>query len=227
MTIQKRSEVPQRVTRVLLVDDHPIVRRGVAELIGDEMDLEVCGEADSVSAALELLRTVDPDVVVVDLTLSDAGGLGLIRDMRRWKKDLVVLVLSMHDEILHAERALRAGASGYVMKHQATDRIVDAIRRVLQGEIYLSDRMKERILHRMLGDREGLQADSPLDSLTDRELEIFQLIGRGLSTREMAERLCLSVKTVETHLDHIKSKLGLESGRELLRFSMSWSMEQA
>lgn len=220
-------DAASRTTRVLVVDDHPIVRRGLAQLIEDQPDFEVCGEADSAAAVLELMRTSRPDVAIVDLSLSDTGGVGLIRDMRNWHPQLAVLVLSMHDEVLHAERSLRAGASGYIMKHQATERIIDAIRQVLRGEIYLSERMKERLLHRLVGDRDDTQSDSPLASLTDRELEVFQLLGRGLSTREVANRLCLSIKTIETHRDHIKSKLSLESGRELVRFATSWYMEQA
>jgi len=211
----------------LIVDDHPIVRRGIAQLIRGENDLDVHAEVATAAEAIEVLRQSRPDVVVVDLTLAGGGGLGLIKDMRQWYSDLPILVLSMHDESLHAERTLRAGAMGYVMKHEATDNIVEAIRQVLRGEIYLSARMKERLLHRLVGDKGRVQVTSPLEILTDREMEVFQLVGRGLSTREVAEQLCLSIKTVETHLDHIKSKLGLESGRELVRFSATWFMEPA
>jgi DNA-binding NarL/FixJ family response regulator len=209
----------------MIVDDHPIVRRGIAQLLRGEEDLDVFAEAATAAEAIEILRQNRPDVVVVDLTLAGGGGLGLIKDMRQWHADLPILVLSMHDESLHAERTLRAGAMGYVMKHEATDNIVAAIRQVLRGEIYLSARMKERLLHRLVGDKGGVQVTSPLEVLTDREMEVFQLVGRGLSTREVAEQLCLSIKTIETHLDHIKSKLGLESGRELVRFSATWFME--
>jgi DNA-binding NarL/FixJ family response regulator len=213
--------------QVLVVDDHPIVRQGVSQLIEDQPDLTVCGEAASASAALEILRTSTPDAAVVDLSLSDSGGVGLVRDLRNWQPSLVVLVLSMHDEVLHAERCLRAGASGYIMKHQATENIIDAIRQIIRGEIYLSEPMKDRLLHRVAGLSEDKQSESPLTSLTDRELEVFQLLGRGLSTREIASSLFLSIKTIETHRDHIKTKLSLESGRELVRFATSWYMEQA
>lgn len=226
MTVRGRLEPTGRRWKVLIVDDHPIVRRGIAQLIGAEEDFIVHAEAATAAEAIEVLRTSRPDVVVVDLTLAGGGGgLGLIKDMRHWYADLPILVLSMHDESLHAERALRAGAMGYVMKHEATDRIVEAIRQVLRGEIYLSTRMKERLLHRLVGENGTVQTTSPLEVLTDREMEVFQLVGRGLSTREVAEQLCLSVKTIETHLDHIKTKLGLESGRELVRFSATWFME--
>jgi len=226
VTVRGRLEPNGRRWKVLIVDDHPIVRRGIAQLIGGEEDFIVHAEAATAAEAIEVLRTSRPDVVVVDLTLAGGGGgLGLIKDMRHWVADLPILVLSMHDESLHAERALRAGAMGYVMKHEATERIVEAIRQVLRGEIYLSTRMKERLLHRLVGENGTVQTTSPLEVLTDREMEVFQLVGRGLSTREVAEQLCLSVKTIETHLDHIKTKLGLESGRELVRFSATWFME--
>jgi len=215
------------IKQVLVVDDHPIVRRGVSQLIDDQPDLAVCGEAESATAAIELMRSCSPDVAVVDLSLSDMGGISLVRDLRNWNSALLVLVLSMHDEVLHAERCLRAGASGYIMKHQATDRIVYAIREILRGEIYLSERMKARVLHRLAGQGEDGQGESPLAALTDRELEVFQLLGRGLSTREIASHLFLSIKTIETHRDHIKSKLSLGSGRELVRFATSWYIEQA
>jgi DNA-binding NarL/FixJ family response regulator len=215
------------VMQVLVVDDHPIVRRGVSQLIQDQQDLAVCGEAESAVEAIEILRQCRVDAAVVDLSLSDASGVGFVRDLQKWQPGLAVLVLSMHDEVLHAERCLRAGASGYIMKHQATENIIDAIRQIIRGEIYLSEPMKERLLHRVAGRAAGEQSESPLAALTDRELEVFQLLGRGLSTREIASRLYLSIKTIETHRDHIKVKLGLESGRELVRFATSWYMEQA
>jgi DNA-binding NarL/FixJ family response regulator len=213
--------------QVLVVDDHPIVRRGVSQLIEDQPDLAVCGEAESAVEAIEILRRCSVDAAVVDLSLSDASGVGFVRDLQNWQPGLAVLVLSMHDEVLHAERCLRAGASGYIMKHQATENIIDAIRQIIRGEIYLSEPMKERLLHRVAGRSSGEQSESPLAALTDRELEVFQLLGRGLSTREIASRLYLSIKTIETHRDHIKTKLSLESGRELVRFATSWYMEQA
>lgn len=225
MSLSGQPETETRRKRVLVVDDHPIVRRGIAQLIGGESDLEVCGEAQSAAEAIEFLRTGQPDIVLVDLTLAGGGGLGLIKDIQNWHAELPILVLSMHDESLHAERAMRAGAMGYVMKHEATDRIVGAIRQVLRGEIYLSERMQEKLLHRLVGERGARQGSSPLEVLTDREMEVFELVGRGQSTREVAGHLCLSVKTIETHIDHIKTKLGLESGRELVRFSATWFME--
>jgi DNA-binding NarL/FixJ family response regulator len=215
----------QQPRRVLLVDDHPIVRRGVTQLLNAEPDLEVCGEAETAAHALELLQTCDPDVAVVDLTLAGGNGLGLVKDLKAWRADLPILILSMHDESLHAERALRAGATGYVMKQEATDRIVEALRRVLRGQIFLSQPMQDKLLQRLVGDREALRPSSPLEAMTDRELEVFQLVGRGLSTRDVADELCLSVKTIETHLDRIKSKLGLESGRELVRYAIRWTLD--
>ena len=215
----------KRTTRILVVDDHPVVRKGIVQLIEGESDLQVCAEADSAAATLEALDSPLPDLVIVDLTLAGASGLGLIKDIKARHPDLPILVLSMHDESLYAERALRAGAAGYVMKQEATEHIVEAIRQVLGGQVYLSDRMAARLLHRVVG-RTGTESrPSPIEALTDRELEVFQLVGQGLSTRQIAEQLFLSVKTVETHLEHIKTKLGLESGRELVRQAVRWSLE--
>jgi len=207
------------------VDDHPVVRKGIVQLIEGESDLQVCAETDSAAATLEALDSPLPDLVIVDLTLSGTSGLGLIKDIKARHPQLPILVFSMHDESLYAERALRAGAAGYIMKQEATEHIVEAIRQVLGGQVYLSDRMAARLLHRVVG-RTGTEGQpSPIEALTDRELEVFQLVGQGLSTRQIAEQLFLSVKTVETHLEHIKTKLGLESGRELVRQAVRWSLE--
>ena len=213
-------------SRILVVDDHPIVRRGIRQMLGGERDLEICGEADSPSATLDAIAATNPSLVIVDLTLARANGLGLIRDIQSRWPGLPVLVLSMHDESFYAERVLRAGAVGYIMKQEATDHIVEAIRQVLAGRIWVSERMAARMLHRLVGDpRPAVRAGR--EGLTDRELEVLQLLGGGLSTRQIAEQLFLSVKTIETHLEHLKTKLGLESGRELVRHAMHWSLEDS
>jgi DNA-binding NarL/FixJ family response regulator len=218
-----RRSATTHVSNILIVDDHPIVRRGIAQLIQDEHDLQVCGEADSPEAALTLLESTRPDLAIVDLTLARANGLALIKEIQARDAKLPVLVLSMHDEALYAERVLRAGAAGYIMKQEATEHIVEAIRQVLAGRVYVSERMTARMLHRMVGDKHEA-AESPLDTLTTREMEVLQLLGQGLSTREIAAQLFVSVKTIETHLDHLKTKLRVDSGRQLVHYATRLSL---
>lgn len=219
-----RRSPTTHVSNVLIVDDHPIVRRGIAQLIQDERDLKVCGEADSPEAALELMGSTNPDLVIVDLTLARANGLALIKEIQARDAKLPVLVLSMHDEALYAERVLRAGAAGYIMKQEATDHIVEAIRQVLAGRVFVSERMTARMLYRMVGDKRDAVLGSPLDTLTTREMEVLHLLGQGLSTREIATQLFVSVKTIETHLDHLKTKLGVDSGRQLVHYATRLSL---
>ncbi|HZM15302.1 MAG TPA: response regulator transcription factor [Candidatus Krumholzibacteria bacterium] len=211
--------------KVLIVDDHPIVREGIAQIISRDGGLEVCGEADCPEKALQLVATSKPDVAIVDLEFSIGSGLGLIRDLKVLHPRLPVLVLSMHDETIYAERVLRVGASGYIMKHEVAEHFVEAIRSVLRGGIYLSERMAARMLLRLAGKEPGRSA-SAIERLSDRELEVLQLIAQALTTREVAERLYLSITTVETHLERVKRKLGLESSRELFRYAIVWSLER-
>jgi DNA-binding NarL/FixJ family response regulator len=206
--------------KVLLVDDHPIVRQGLAQLLEQENDLIVCGEADDARGALEAIDRLKPDIAIVDIMLKDINGIELIKKIKSRLGKLPVLVMSMHDESLYAERALRAGARGYIMKEEATDKMLIAIRRVMQGEIYLSERMISRILHRLADGKS--QADSPLDRLSDRELEVFRLIGEGLGTRQIAERLTVSVKTIESYRAHIKEKLELNTSTEVMHQAVQW-----
>lgn len=210
--------------RVLVVDDHPVVRQGLRLLIDHESDLEVCAEAETVADALEAITKHKPDVAVVDLSLRGTSGLELIKDIRVRHADLPVLVLSMSDESVYAERVLRAGASGYLMKEAATDEVLTALRRVLDGGIYLSDAMASRLLAQLV---RGVPADggSPVDRLSDRELEVFGLIGRGLGTGEIARRLHLSPKTIETYRAHIKQKLNLADAAELLQHAIYYVRE--
>jgi DNA-binding NarL/FixJ family response regulator len=210
---------------VFIVDDHPIVRQGLALLINREPDLAVCGDAEEAHSALRLIETMRPDLAVVDISLNGPDGLDLLKTLRTRDPNLPVLILSMLDELLYAERALRAGASGYIMKQEATEKVLVAIRRILGGQIYLSDRMADKMLHRFVGDAPPHDR-SPIADLTDRELEVFRLIGGGHGTRQIAEELHLSVKTVESYQAHIKEKLLLKNSRELVQRAIQWTMSE-
>jgi DNA-binding NarL/FixJ family response regulator len=216
-----------RRRKVLLVDDHAIVRQGLAQLVEGESDLTVCGEAEDAQQAIDAVESLHPDIAVVDLSLGGRDGIELIKDIKHRNPELPVLVLSMHDESLYAERALRAGARGYIMKEESADKVLTALRRVLGGEIYVSDEIQGKMLHRMFASGAGAAEPqaSPLERLTDRELEIFRMIGEGLSARQIADKLFLSVKTVEAHREHIKQKLDLKSSNELLRFAIQHGLD--
>lgn len=214
------SSGSQSPARILVVDDHPIVRFGIRQMITADPGLSVCCEADTAEAALDLVRRSKADLAIVDLSLSRVHGLELIRQLHDAAPDLPVLVLSMHDEALFAERALRAGARGYIMKHEAIDGLIGAIKQVLSGRIYVSERMSQSILERM--GRDELSPGSRIGNLTDRELEVFEMIGRGLSTAEIADRLAVSVKTIETYRSNIKTKLNLKDASDLIRFAATW-----
>jgi DNA-binding NarL/FixJ family response regulator len=214
-----------RRARLLLVDDHPIVRQGLALMLGNEQDLEVCGQAKDVPEALELVAKLSPDLIVADLSMSGLSGLDLVKDIKAKYGAMPVLVLSMHDETVQAERALRAGARGYVMKQEATGTIITAVRQVLAGHIYLSDRMSSKLLGKLAGNG-TIGTASPIERLSDREFQVFTLIGQGIGPRAIAEKLGLSVKTVEAHRENIKAKLGLGSGNELIRYAMQYLMDQ-
>ena len=210
---------------VLIVDDHPVVRHGLAQFINQEDDLFVCGQAGDAHEAMKAIEQLEPDVVMADLSLRDRPGLELIKDIESQFPKVPVLVLSMHDESLWAERTLRAGARGYIMKQEATDKVVYAIRRVLAGEIWVSDAIAARMLQKLSKGRPATDKGSPLESLTDRELVIFQMVGLGLSVKEIAARLSLSAKTVEAHREHIKEKLNLKSSVELLRYAILCTLD--
>ena len=207
--------------KVYLVDDHPIVRQGLIKLIEQEEGLEVCGEAGSVSDALEGLKRLCPDVILVDISLDESNGLELIKIVDDLGMQIPMLVLSMHDEVLYAEHALRAGASGYVMKQAASNTLILAIEKVLAGEMYMSKSMSSNML-KMVFRTSGEDTRTGTETLSMRELEVFELIGRGNSTREIAEQLNLSVKTIETYRAHIKDKLQLRSGTELMHRAIHW-----
>ena len=220
------AKPPQKPkVKILLVDDHPIVRERLAELIAQEDDLSVCGEAEDSNQAIKAARELQPDLAIVDITLKDTYGIELIKHLKEILPKLPVLVLSMHDESLYGERALRAGAKGYLTKQEATKKIVDAIRRILRGEIYVSDKLAGALVRKIAGGKEE-GGGNLVDVLTDRELEVFQLLGQGLTVREVADRLFVSAKTVEAHREHIKQKLNFKTSNELLRFAIQYTLQE-
>lgn len=215
----------EKVAKVLIVDDHPAAREGLASRISSQSGLQVCGEAGDLFGALQLVSATSPDVVVVDVVLKDESGIELIKRIRERTTSTRVLVWSVYKESVYAERALRAGASGYIQKEQPTEKIVAAIRHVLTGGVYLSPQMTEVILRQAAGGiAKGVGAD-PIDQLSDRELEVFRLIGLGLDVRQIAERLHLSRKTVETYRGRLKTKLGVTTVTEVIRLALLWAMK--
>jgi len=210
---------------VLVVDDHPLMRQGLALLINQQQDMQVCGEAEEAQAAMQAIAHLHPDILILDISLTGPDGLELLKNIRTTNPDLPVLILSMHDEAIYAERALRARANGYIMKQEATEKVLVAVRRILNGEVYLSERMSNKMLQQYIGGAPSM-IQSRIASLSDRELEVFRLIGEGRATREIAEELHLSVKTVETYQAHIKEKLALRSGRELIQHAIQWKINE-
>jgi DNA-binding NarL/FixJ family response regulator len=209
----------------MVVDDHPIVRQGLAMMINREPDLFVCAEAEEAMSAMQSILSAKPDLLIVDISLNGPDGIDLLKNIRISHPTLPVLILSMHDETIYAERALRAGANGYIMKQEATDKVLTALRRILGGEIYVSDRIANKLLRHYVNGSGHLRGSSVSD-LSDRELEVFRLIGGGHSTRQIAEELHLSIKTVESYQAHIKEKLSLRSSRELMQRAVQWSMNE-
>ncbi len=207
--------------RILLVDDHPFMRAGLAQLIDRQADMMVCGEAGDPVAAFHALERTKPDLVLTDLTMPGRSGLEFIKDLRAAEPELAILVISMHDEVVYAERALRAGARGYIMKEAGGENLLAALRHVLRGQVYVSLRMSARILEGLAGARPR-GSSSPIEKLTDREFEIFQLIGQGKSTRDIAAQLHLSPKTVDVHRSHLKEKLDLKDATALIRHAVRW-----
>ncbi|MEO6183388.1 MAG: response regulator transcription factor [Verrucomicrobiota bacterium] len=197
------------------MDDHPILREGLAQLINQEKDLRICGQFEEASKAFDSIATLKPDLALVDISLKGSSGIELLKNIRTNYSKMFVLVLSMHDESLYAERVLRAGAAGYIMKQEAAEKVLEAIRKVLKGEIYLSEKMSAKLMHQLVGGR-ATATGSLMERLSDRELEVFGLIGQGRGTRQIAEQLHLSVKTIESHRAHIKEKLSLKNATELV-----------
>jgi len=218
---RKQAMAAKQKNRIFIVDDHPIVRKGLGQLINQEDDLVICGEADNAETALELLKKVKPDLAIVDISLRGIDGIELTKLIRARFDNIPVLVVSMHDESLFAERALRVGARGYIMKQEAIEKMMEAIRKVLRGELYVSERVSANIVKRFVdGKADGVS--SPEELLSDREMEVFQLIGQGIGTRQIADQLHVSVKTVETYRANIKEKLNLKNATELMKHAVHW-----
>src|SRR5580658_8678647 len=215
------ANAKRNAVRVLIVDDHPLLRKGVSQLIDQEKDLSVVGEAEDANKAISAIENTKPDVALIDITLNGASGIELLKNIKVRFPKLKMLVLSMHDETVYAHRALRAGASGYIMKQEGTERVLTAMRKVLRGEVYLSERLGDRMLHSLVNGRAQL-TNSPVEELSDRELEVFNLIGQGHGTRPIAEKLHLSIKTIESHRAHIKEKLNLQNASELVHHAIQW-----
>jgi DNA-binding NarL/FixJ family response regulator len=226
MRVISKSQSPTAIKkRILVVDDHPIVRQGLALLINREPDLVVCGEAEDAMGAMHVLASAHPDILIVDISLNGPDGIDLLKNIRLSHPTLPVLILSMHDELIYAERALRAGANGYIMKQEATENVLVAARRILNGDIYVSTRIANQMLrHYITGS--GTLRNSSIADLSDRELEVFRLIGEGHGTRQIAKELHLSIKTVESYQAHIKEKLSLRSARELMQRAIQWNMNE-
>lgn len=226
MNSNKKKAVEKSEIRIFLVDDHPIVRQGMRMILSQEPDMRVCGEAESVSEALKKIPEAQPQVAIVDLALKQSSGLELIKDMQIRHPEILVLVLSMRDETLYAERVLHAGARGYVLKQEGGSIVVEGIRKILQGQIFLSEKMASKMLQKMVNPKADPLKPS-VENLTDRELAVFELIGAGLPTREIAEKLHLSVKTIDSHREHIKEKLQIDNASELLKHAVQWVSMQA
>ena len=217
------KESASQKTRIFIVDDHPIVREGLSLMMNRQPDLMVCGEAEEAAVALQAITETRPDFLIVDISLNGPDGLDLLKSIRVRFPSLPVLILSMHDESIYAERALRAGANGYIMKQEATETVLVAVRQILNQKVYVSDRVANRMLQQYITGS-ATEKHSPVAMLSDRELEVFRLIGEGHSTRKIAEELHLSIKTVESYQAHIKDKLSLKSGRELVQRAIQWSI---
>lgn len=216
MNIRKKNK-----KSIMIVDDHPVVRRGIAQLINSETDLSVCCEAQGGREALKKLEKMQPDLMIVDLSLKDINGVEMIKEIKRRHASIPVLVLTMHEEAFYAERAIRAGAMGYVMKHEGTEILITAIRYILSGKLFVSTELASKLISK--SGSQAASGENIIECLSDRELQVFELIGKGLKTRKIAETLCLSIKTIETYRGNIKSKLGLSSANELMKQAILWS----
>jgi len=219
---KQRTGIRQNKNKVLIVDNHPIVREGLTALIDHQGDLKVCGQADDAYDALKSIDKLKPSVVIVDILLKSSNGIELTKSIKTQYPALPVIVFSFHDESLYAERALRAGASAYLTKEAESEKILKAIRTVLNGELYVSDELSKKLLHKIIGDKTG-KTITPIDNFSDREFEVFRLIGQGYRAAEAAKQLHLSSKTIETYRERIKRKLGLGDSSELLRYAIKWS----
>jgi DNA-binding NarL/FixJ family response regulator len=225
MGAKKQKKAEEDKSKIFIVDDHPMIREGIVRLVDDEPNLAICGQADDAPEALKAISETKPDIVVIDISLKSSDGIDLTKSIKAQYPKLPVLILSMHNEALYAERALRAGAMGYIMKQEAAENLLTAICHVLDGQIYVSDKVSKRLIRKLASGKVDMVA-SPVDSLSDRELEVFRLIGQGYGTSEIAEKLYLSIKTIETYRTHIKEKLNLANSRELLQYAIQWVSSQ-
>ncbi|HOP85778.1 MAG TPA: response regulator transcription factor [Syntrophorhabdaceae bacterium] len=221
--MNKKHNITKRFkkNKILIVDDHPIVRKGLSQLINQEEDLIVAGEAEDAQSALDFLKKIKPDLAIIDISLKGIDGIELIKKIKERYQDIPMLVVSMHDESLFAERALRAGAKGYIMKQEAIEKMMEAIRKVIRGEFYISENVSANIVKKFI-DGKQVEKNSPLEILSDRELEVFHLIGEGYKTRQIADMLHVSVKTVESYRSNIKEKLNLKNATELIKHAIHW-----
>jgi DNA-binding NarL/FixJ family response regulator len=219
------TEKGKQTKRILIVDDHPLFRSGLAGFLNQQRDLEVCGQADSAPQALEQMRRYRPDLAIVDISLNGTNGIELVKQMKAEEPKLIILILSMHDETLYALRALKAGALGYLMKAEALEHVLRAIRQVLEGKLFVSGRFAEKLIFKTVNATDT-NLSSPVDCLSDRELEVLTMLGKGHSTKSVAHNLNLSIKTIETHRAHIKEKLSFTDSNEMTRFAVDWVTHQ-
>ncbi|MDF1756228.1 MAG: response regulator transcription factor [Verrucomicrobiales bacterium] len=210
------------MSRILIVDDHPVVRQGLGHILSLQKDLEVCGEADSVDVAIEMVEQTDPDLVLTDLSFPGRSGLELVKDLKSIRENLPVIVMSMHDEMLYAERVLKAGGKGYLMKGTTGEQLLEVINQVLSGKVYASPAVMDHLLYSCTGVSESSKAAFPLERLSDRELEIFELVGNGKSSKEIGEQLKISPRTVDVHRSNILKKIGLTNSYELVLYAVRW-----
>ncbi len=222
MTIEEKHQQSNGPKyKILVVDDHPIVRRGLMQMISREPNFQVCCQAEDAPQAMRFIETCDHDAAIIDISLKGSSGIELIKNIRSQKNHIPILVLSMHEESVYAERSLRAGANGYVMKHEAPDKVMQAIREIIDGKLYVSDNVADKVLRKVVTGHSDSDT-SPIDRLSDRELEVFRLIGQGYGTRQIAEQLFLSIKTIESYRANIKDKMGLTNASELVHHAIQW-----
>ncbi|MBI4212415.1 MAG: response regulator transcription factor [Deltaproteobacteria bacterium] len=226
MAERSNSKIKNGKKKILVIDDHPIVRQGLARLISQEEDMLFAGEAGDASEGLDQVNALKPDAVVVDISLKGTSGIELIKTILNYHPHIPILVVSMHEEMLYVERALRAGAKGYLMKQEATDHVIAALRKILGGEVYVSDKIKDSLMHKFLFKSNSQTGNHSPEGLSDRELEVLQLIGQGYATRQIAEELHVSMKTIESHYANIKMKLDLKNSHELIQYAVKWSLSK-
>lgn len=224
LPVKEKNEEPA-AKKIIIVDDHPIVRQGISLLVQSDKSFVFAGEAEDSTAAMNLLKKVNPDLIIIDISLKGTSGLDLIKNILLYKPEALILVVSSHEDSFYVDRALKAGAKGYLVKYEATDSIIQAIHKIFAGEIYVSEKMKDVIVSRFINGTNGNENNS-FYSLSDRELEVLRLIGQGLTTRQIAEKLFVSTKTIDSHYANIKNKLNLNNSHELIQYSVKWVLRE-